>query len=225
MMVVRYDGGTRINCYRNPGIPATRSSCVIVSVFQQYNMRHPPYHLLSNLQPPHSSDVKAVLAIGSDLLASASRDSTVAVWKRQSSEETNDPRQPLQLQALLGGHEAYVNSLAHIPGKDEDVGLLVSGGNSSLILLHSLDTLAPDAQHCLIGHALNVCALAFNPKLGKLLSGSWDCSARVWSQTQDGWACDAVLEGHEQAVWDVQAVDDGRYYGSYLTGMTDYTSE
>lgn len=182
---------------------------------------HPQYHLLTELDPPHLSDVKAVLAIENNLLASASRDSSVAVWRRSEPGASS-----FQLQALLKGHDAYVNSLAYIPEASgagggqgrTGLGLLASGGNSCLILLHSLDTLEPDGRHCLIGHALNVCALKYNDSLGKLLSGSWDRTARIWAPHQGQWECETILEGHEQAVWDVEAVGDGPLAGSYLTG-------
>ena len=101
--------------------------------------------------------------------------------------------------------------------------LLASGGNSSLILLHSLDTLAPDPVDCLIGHALNVCTLAYSSAQKKLVSGSWDHTARVWSGYEGKWSCELVLEGHDEAVWSVAVVEGGVREGSFLTGEVSLT--
>ncbi|WWD21058.1 hypothetical protein CI109_105539 [Kwoniella shandongensis] len=179
------------------------------------------YQLSCELVPPHSDDVKAVLAINDDLLASASRDSSVAIWKRTEHNQFN-------LAGLLNGHHAYVNSLAHIPANSDEEGrsilldeltadLLASGGNSSLILLHSLSALDSESRACLIGHTLNVCALNYSQTRRKLISGSWDQTARVWSRESGEWNCDLILEGHDQAVWGVAIVEEGPKEGHYLT--------
>ena len=96
--------------------------------------------------------------------------------------------------------------------------LLASGGNSALILLHSLESFASDSVDCLIGHALNVCTLAYSSALNKLVSGSWDHTARIWSRTREGWTCELVLDGHDEAVWGVAAIDEGVKKGCFLTG-------
>ncbi|WVQ81529.1 hypothetical protein IAT38_003653 [Cryptococcus sp. DSM 104549] len=171
-----------------------------------------PYQLSYQLDPPHQSDCKAVLAIGNDLLATASRDSSVAVWKR-----SKDGRE-FHLASLLSGHGAYVNSLAHIPSPDRKTpDHLASGGNSSVILLHDLSTLDTTSKACLIGHSLNVCSLSFSSKRRKILSGSWDLTARVWGYEDGEWKSELVLDGHEAAVWDAVAVDEGPKAGCFLT--------
>ncbi|WVQ64045.1 uncharacterized protein L199_002204 [Kwoniella botswanensis] len=172
------------------------------------------YELGCILAPPHQSDVKAVLAISDDLIASASRDQSVGIWTRSGNTK-------FELKALLGGHHAYVNSLAHVPSSnDTDTeDLLASGGNSSLILLHSLKTFSPESEHCLIGHSLNVCTLSYSTKRKKLISGSWDQTARIWSRSLESreWVCERVLEGHEQAVWGVAIIDEGPKANCYVT--------
>ncbi len=51
------------------------------------------FELSSELEPPHSSDVKAVLAIRDDLLVTASRDSSVAIWQTsQKAQVMPSPR-------------------------------------------------------------------------------------------------------------------------------------
>jgi WD40 repeat protein len=194
------------------------------------------YGLQAELTPPHQQDVKAVLAISDHCIASCSRDGSVAVWERVQqngdASQLNDP--PFRLKNLLGGHHAYVNSLAYVPssrkgGKSRSLGqivlaltsaLLASGGNSAVILLHSLTSTNTDAEYCLIGHSLNVCALEYNQASKRLMSGSWDFTARLWSEGEgeELWSTEIVLEGHQAAVWGVEFVQNSAHRGSYLTG-------
>lgn len=156
------------------------------------------------------------------------------------------------MEALLGGHNSYVNSLAYIPSVDGDDGkithiftvdipsdvmiigigsnpdrieYIASGGNSALILLHSLKTLSQESKHALLGHQLNVSTLHYSSKRRKLFSGSWDKTARIWSKEESGWECETVLEGHEEAVWGVLGIDKGPQEGGWLTasGMPSLT--
>jgi hypothetical protein len=56
---------------------------------------HPlKWELSCELEPAHDSDVKAVLGIGDDLLVTASRDSSVGVWRR-SAADVIDPAHTL----------------------------------------------------------------------------------------------------------------------------------
>lgn len=104
-----------------------------------------------------------------------------------------------------------------------------------MILLHSLTSLDPSPVHTLIGHSLNVSTLQYSAKRQKLISGSWDRTARIWSRSRSqsksddieqqegdeeasgGWECELVMEEHEEAVWGVLAVDDGPSEGCWLT--------
>ena len=45
------------------------------------------YQLCRELQPGHSGDVKAILAMRDDLVATASRDSSVGIWARNGGSE------------------------------------------------------------------------------------------------------------------------------------------
>jgi phospholipase A-2-activating protein len=88
--------------------------------------------------------------------------------------------------------------------------------------LHSLSSLDPEAIDCLIGHSLNVCVLDYSPRSKKLVSGSWDHTARVWSRDTGKWSIELVLEGHEEAVWGVIQVDKGPKSGCIITGEFKY---
>ena len=69
----------------------------------------------------------------------------------------------------------------------------------------------------LLGHRHNVCALHASLDGTRLVSGSWDGTARVWDTTS--WECLYVLE-HEggPAVWDVLWVDKESKDSVVITG-------
>lgn len=60
-----------------------------------------------------------------------------------------------------------------------------------------------DAEALMLGHSGNICSIDVCSEGGWIVSGSWDCSARVWVIGK--WECKAVLEGHEGSVWAVLA--------------------
>ena len=90
-----------------------------------------------------------------------------------------------------------------------------------------------------------MCTLEYSKKRRKLISGSWDKTARVWayhgtealsvtkplaaekvsgdgrdaSQDKMGsWETELILEGHDEAVWGVTVIGEGPRDGCYLTG-------
>lgn len=65
----------------------------------------------------------------------------------------------------------------------------------------------------LYGHAQNVKCVRFVGEDGrKLVSGSSDCSLRLWDT--DSGQCDALLEGHTSRIWDVDATLNGAFVAS-----------
>ncbi|KAK8843426.1 hypothetical protein IAR55_007083 [Kwoniella newhampshirensis] len=66
-------------------------------------------------------------------------------------------------------------------------------------------------------HWLKLRSLLSTDKLKKLISGSWDRTARVWAHGSGEWKSELVLEGHDQAVWGVAVVEEGPKEGCYLT--------
>lgn len=170
------------------------------------------YQVIQDIEH-HRSDVKAVLSLeGGTKLACTSRDGTVSLWSRQPDIDS------FVHEADFQGHDAYVNSVAHVaPDEDGKRGYLASGGNSTMILLHSLDSLSPQIAFCLIGHTHNVCALHYSPSRKLLGSSSWDTTARIWARSGDDWVTRHVLGGHRAAVWDVKILDDAAWQANYVT--------
>ena len=64
-------------------------------------------------------------------------------------------------------------------------------------------------------HAATVASLFVSPLTGTLLSGSWDCSAKVWASKLKHVL---TLEGHENSVWAVGILPES---GVMVTGSAD----
>ncbi|KAI0376753.1 PFU-domain-containing protein [Hypomontagnella monticulosa] len=150
----------------------------------------------------HDADVRDICFPAEDLILSAARDFTVRAWKRTAtSPPTFEPTLTSQ------GSEFY-NSVAYIPpSSDYPDGLVISAGSDTIIDVRRATSIPTDnAERLLIGHAQNVCALAVVPGGRYIVSGSWDKTARVWSVEK--WETEAVLAGHEGAVWDVLPLNE-----------------
>ncbi|KAJ1966719.1 WD repeat protein Lub1 [Dispira parvispora] len=159
----------------------------------------------------HEADVRAVLGPQPNVYYTASRDTTIRAWSRDSSSAF--PRTV----GVFVGHSKYVSSLALLPpNATYPAGLLASGGMDRSIRLYDPsnvtngDTAQP--MHTLEGHRDNVCCLTVTQQ-GDLVSGSWDGTAKVWHN----WQVATELVGHQYAIWAVLSLPDG----SILTGSAD----
>lgn len=132
---------------------------------------------------------------------SASRDSTVRIWKLLSAN-------PPQYDCSISSHgTAFINAITYRPpSANYPEGLIISGGKDTIIEVRQPGK-APEenAEALLLGHAHNVCALDTSADGDFVVSGSWDGSARVWRIGK--WECEALLEGHGGSVWAVLAYD------------------
>ncbi len=132
---------------------------------------------------------------------SASRDTTVRIWKRLS---LNPPK----YDEFISSHgSAFINALTYLPpSKGYPEGLIISGGKDTIIEVKRPGKPSEeDAEALLLGHGHNVCALDTNADVDFVVSGSWDGSARVWGVEK--WECETLLEGHAGSVWSVLAYD------------------
>ncbi|XP_062515038.1 phospholipase A-2-activating protein-like isoform X2 [Corticium candelabrum] len=156
----------------------------------------------------HSDDVRSVTS-GPTFIATASRDKTAVVWRSSDEEATR-----FEIAVTFSGHTGFVSTICFIPSsEDHPRGLLATGCMDKLIRIYDPQMQEPICV--LSGHNGNVCALAAG-KFGTLLSGSWDCSARVWLNEKTV----MTLEGHTAAVWAVGMIAD---HGLMLTGSADKT--
>ncbi|KAK4058690.1 hypothetical protein OIO90_000134 [Microbotryomycetes sp. JL221] len=170
----------------------------------------------------HIDDVRALACDRDSRLYSASRDGSVRQWTRLDRDGIASWQTTLILQ---GDHEGFVNSVAWLPSSSGEQGYLVTGGQDTVIQVYDLeqtqrqDSPAPLPSHTLLGHMHNVCSLHGSADGKRIISGSWDCTARVWST--ETWSTDFVLTDHEAAVWDVLAVDVAKYEDNYITACAD----
>lgn len=144
-----------------------------------------------------------------NIVLSASRDATVRLWKLLSSHPPN-------FDCTIASHgSAFINSLAFVPPTSEyPDGLIVSGGKDTIIEVRQPGKAPSDnADALLLGHGSNVCALDVSEDSRWIVSGSWDCEARIWHIGR--WDTIATLQGHTASVWAVLAYDRE----TIITGM------
>jgi WD40 repeat protein len=116
---------------------------------------------------PHTQEVKAVAISPNDkLLASASKDRTVAIWDTEKWTCIKH----------LKGHENEVNCVDF----DQKSVFLVSGGTDHLIKIWCVKTGA--CLYTLKGHAAAVTSVAWGPQSCRIASGSEDKTIKIWSK-------------------------------------------
>ncbi|CAG8434421.1 1374_t:CDS:10 [Diversispora eburnea] len=162
---------------------------------------------LSAILSGHESDVKALRSPSNDFVVTSSRDRTVRLWTRISSNDFTESKTFL-------GHNEFVNSVAYLPPNAEyPSGLIISGSNDKTINVFDIEA-SHEPIRTLIGHTGNVCSLDVTPS-GFIVSGSWDKTAKIWKS----WMESYTLTGHSQAVWSVMSVNDNLIF----TGSADKT--
>ena len=136
------------------------------------------------------------------VVLSASRDSTVRIWRLISEGQSS------KFDPTISSHgESFINALTFLPPSPAfPDGLILSGGKDTIIEVRQPGKPPEEnAEALLLGHAHNVCALDVCPEGDYVVSGSWDSTARVWRIGK--WECEALLEGHEGSVWAVLGYD------------------
>ncbi|EAA35560.3 hypothetical protein GE21DRAFT_1823 [Neurospora crassa] len=160
----------------------------------------------------HESDVRAVSFPAANVVLSASRDHTVRLWRKATSQS------PFDDTIVSQGH-GYINSLTFIPPTGEyPDGLVVSGGAEPIIEVKKPNA-TPDinAERLLVGHGHNVCTLDVSPDGKWLVSGSWDGKAIVWNTATWEMAHVLVHNMDNRGVWTVLAYDAD----TIITGSAD----
>lgn len=172
------------------------------------------YKLRSTLKG-HELDVRGVAAISNTQLVSASRDSTGRLWDLTYTLDTVTD----SAFCYLSPTGAFINSVAYIPSEEP---LVAFGGKDTIIhLMPPTESFAKPGDdtgsYQLVGHTSNVCSL--DAQNDQLVSGSWDCTAKVWDLHT--FTCKYDLVGHTAAVWDARIVSSTEEV--YLTCSADKT--
>ncbi|CCH60858.1 hypothetical protein TBLA_0D03580 [Henningerozyma blattae CBS 6284] len=151
------------------------------------------YQLSATLKG-HTGDVRDVVVLNDEQIGSVSRDGSLRLWDKEGAQQQWDSK------ILYTGKE-FLNSITF----DSKEGVLYFGGKSKLIQGCSVfGSLGSEPLYTLIGHENNVCSLEYQN--GKIISGSWDMTGRVWENGILKW----VLRGHKASVWDVKELPGGK---------------
>ncbi|OBA19841.1 PFU-domain-containing protein [Metschnikowia bicuspidata var. bicuspidata NRRL YB-4993] len=165
----------------------------------------------------HELDVRGITALSLDVLVSGSRDGTARRWQMDMPLDKNHEN----IICFLSPTGSFINSVESVCC--ESTGPVVAcGGNDAVIYLsESHESFAKPGDDFgkfqLPGHLGNVCSL--HALGGLLISGSWDCTAKVWDLNLFSVKHDLV--GHQASVWDAKIVDPAQE--TYLTCSADRT--
>lgn len=144
--------------------------------------------MLSAILEGHTNDVRCVASFGLDGLVSGSRDKKAKLWRKVDNRDWQEF-------ATFEGHTKYLSAVVIMPPDNEHIeGLVYTGSNDGKI--RAFVPSNPEPDHVLEGHASTISSL-FLSRTKTLLSGSWDCTAKVWLNKR----VVMTLEGHEGAVW------------------------
>ncbi|KXJ80368.1 hypothetical protein RP20_CCG025308 [Aedes albopictus] len=153
----------------------------------------------------HKLDVRSV-AEGKGFIVSGSRDKTAKVWTllddgRYSETDT------------LTHHTNYIGAVLVVEEND----WICTASNDGTICVYKYPAAAKLAPLVVLkGHTSTVCALAKGNAGNVLISGSWDKSAKIWTDVGSS-LTSLTLVGHEAAVWAVGRLSSGKY----VTGSAD----
>eukprot|EP00053_Salpingoeca_punica_P013743 m.124455 g.124455 ORF g.124455 m.124455 type:complete len:752 (+) comp16292_c0_seq2:70-2325(+) len=158
----------------------------------------------------HGGDVRGVVGVGADCIATASRDGTGRLWRREQEGWVQ--------QASFEGHTRYVNAIDFgAVSAEHPLGLVATGSLDTTVLLHSV-ALGGAAVLQLNGHEKNVCSVRFCSG-DRLLTASWDKTARLWDIRTGN--CLAVFQGHTESL--TCAIPVGPSANLFLTASGDKT--
>lgn len=165
----------------------------------------------------HELDVRGVTAISNEVIVSGSRDGTARLWDLKYTLDVNGANEI----CFLSPSGSFVNAVESVP-IDPAEPLVAVGGKDAVIYLTGIhDSFAKPGddfgKYQLVGHQGNVCSLKYQDNL--LISGSWDCTAKVWDLSNFGVKFDLV--GHSASVWDAQIVEASE--NIFLTCSADRT--
>lgn len=165
----------------------------------------------------HELDVRSVASISDNGILSGSRDGTARLWDFNAPLDLNTQSETF-FHSPTG---SFVNAVAFVnDGISEP--LAAVGGKDSVIYLtdiHEKFVKPGDdfGKYQMVGHQGNVCSLEYKENV--LISGSWDCTAKVWDLNLFSVKYDLV--GHQASVWDARIVDAATE--TYITCSADRT--
>ncbi|BAZ27006.1 WD-40 repeat-containing protein [Kalymmatonema gypsitolerans NIES-4073] len=172
------------------GKPNTNIEPQVDNVLQQAVYGADEYNRFSG----HTAAVLAVdVSPDSSLIASASADKTIKLWRRDGTEV-----------ATLKGHQATVRAVDFSPNGQ----ILASASEDGTVKLWKRDSTDASwrVSTTLKGHTASVWGVAFSPDGQFVASASFDATVKLWKR--DGTLL-KTFKGHTASVWGVTFSPDG----------------
>jgi WD40 repeat protein len=142
------------------------------------------------------------------LLAAASFDSTITVWKKKKNQEEQIIFECI---ASLEGHESEVKSVSFsVSGQ-----YLASCSRDKSIWIWDIEEEGDfSCNNVLQGHTQDVKMVKWSPKEDVLFSCSYDDTIKVWKfeESQEDWICVNTLKGHTSTVWALEMSKNGKFF-------------
>eukprot|EP00753_Platysulcus_tardus_P005788 PLAT13698.1.p1 GENE.PLAT13698.1~~PLAT13698.1.p1 ORF type:complete len:824 (-),score=325.08 PLAT13698.1:1429-3900(-) len=160
----------------------------------------------------HGSTVRCATTACDGTLLSGSRDRFVKQWSKVDDGSVDGPASIWVEKSTNTDHPHWVNAVLAFDASVLDVapaGGYVTACQDNCIRVYDMEN---NPLGLLSGHDSHVSSLAWAAD-GRLLSGSWDGTARVWDLSTG--KCEEVLEGHENSVCVL-----GLPNGDIVTGST-----
>lgn len=171
------------------------------------------YHLYKNFEAGHKKDVRAVVELTNNHIASASRDGTLKVWNTLTDESLTIYTDKGTLNVETGNTiEVFLNSLCF----DEESSIIYVGSSDGTIKgFQAFD--GNNDEPCIIlnNHTKNVCSLSLTNDFGDnsktyMASSSWDGTAIIWENNKAKFHLkDDNTNG--LPIWDVKVIDESTF--------------
>ncbi|EER28176.1 WD domain, G-beta repeat containing protein [Coccidioides posadasii C735 delta SOWgp] len=215
----------------HPRLPIAATCCADKSV-RVYSLVN--FTLLSTISGGHKRSVRSCAwkphVKGESVLATASFDATVGVWRRwdgfgraerdmlglagglaeadrQEGDDTDgdeeDEDEEWGFAVLLDGHDSEVKSVSWSSGGSL---LATCSRDKSIWIWEDLEDGDNNFETVAVlqEHSGDVKWVAWHPEEECLASGSYDDTIRLWREDVDDWGQVACLRGHEGTVWCVE---------------------
>ncbi|EFA09359.2 phospholipase A-2-activating protein [Tribolium castaneum] len=151
----------------------------------------------------HSLDVRSVVVTNNNSIISGSRDKTAKFWTPNRIDTGYTPIQTFRDQKNFVIAVLYLEPTSEYPD-----GLVITGGNDNTIYVYKPSE--PFATFTLKEHtnAVSCFSKYSTSNNNAFLSGSWDCSAKLW--TLGNSTSTVTFSGHLAAIWSIIQLADSR---------------
>ncbi|ERL89805.1 phospholipase A-2-activating protein [Dendroctonus ponderosae] len=150
----------------------------------------------------HSLDVRCIAVTPSNDIISGSRDKTAKFWKYNPHQSNFEEVMTYKDQQNFVACVLYLDPTEEFPD-----GLVVTGGNDSVILVYKPSE--PFSTFTIKEHSNTVCALGKANEANAFLTGSWDTNAK-YIKISETPKCIVTFTGHTEAIWGVTQLKDNR---------------